>query len=134
MRPSLLLVFFFSLLQLRASWLSSLYTTSKVDSKSVSSEKRVEEKTSESQAELPPQASDPWTLGLPFLTCTELPSFGPGHGLVKTAVHSCGKRRFSKLYNIFMNTMAVFLASWLLPLLNLLSESLGMKIPYKGKF
>ena len=33
--------------------------SSKVDSKSVSSEKRVEEKTSESQAELPPQASDP---------------------------------------------------------------------------
>ena len=131
MRPSLLLVFFFSLLQLRASWLSSLYTLSKVDSKSVSSEERVEEKTSESQAELPPHASDPWTLGLPF----QVPVQSSLHSILvmvlsKLLSIAVGKEDPSKLYNIFMNTMAVFLASWLSPLINLLSESLGMKIPY----
>ena len=102
-----------------------------MDSKSVSSEERVKEKTSESQAELPPHASNPWTLGLPF----QVPVQSSFHlvlvmVLSKLLSIAVGKEDPSKLYNILMNTMAVFLASWLSPLLNLLSKSLGIKIPY----
>ena len=82
---------------------------------------------------LPPHTSDPWTLGLPFQvpvqSCLHFVLVMVSSKLLSIAA---GKEDPSKLFNILMNTMAVFLASGLLPLLNIISESLKMKIPYKN--
>ena len=91
--------------------MSSLYTISKVDL-SQSFEERVEEKTSESQAELTPLASDPWTLSLPF----QIPVQSSLHSVLvmvlsKLLSIAVGKEDPSKLSNLLMNTIAVLLAS-----------------------
>ena len=80
-----------------------------VDSKSVSSDERVEEKLSESQAVPPSYASDPWMLGFPF----QVPVQSSLHSVLviilsKLLYLAVGKEESSKL---FMNTVAVFLAS-----------------------
>ena len=59
--------------------------------KPVFSDIRVVEKPSESQAMLPPHASDPWTVF--SSSYAEQPTFCPGYGLIKTAISICEIRR-----------------------------------------